>query len=200
MASVVLETDLDQPVPRKTWTIGEVEKLELAGIIHCEDFELIEGELVKRMGRLQPHVLVAILSGKWLREVFGYLFVADEATLYLNGPEGERSAPQPDLMVLKRAFSELEMKPTVGDLLMVLEISATTLTFDLTTKASLYARAGVPEYWVMDVVGRRVVIHRKSDGTVFREVGVFGAMEEVAPLARPEARVRVADLFVVATK
>jgi Uma2 family endonuclease len=181
---------------KKTWTTAEVAKMELSGILDGERFELIEGELVERPQRLAPHVLVAILTGNWLRGVFGYLFVAEEATVRIDGREGERSAPQPDFIVLGRAFPEVGM-PQAQDLVLAVEISATTLAFDLTTKAKLYARAGVVEYWVLDVVGKRVVIHRDSDGVSYREVSVHGATEMVGTLARPEARVLVGELFAV---
>jgi Uma2 family endonuclease len=69
------------------------------------------------------------------------------------------------------------------------------LTFDLTTKAALYARVGIPEYWVIDVQGRRVVAHRDPMQGGYLTVAAYAETESLAPLSRPDASLRVADLL-----
>jgi Uma2 family endonuclease len=77
----------------------------------------------------------------------------------------------------------------------VAEVSDTTLRFDRTTKATLYARAGIREYWMLDLAGRSLYVHRNPGADAYAEIVQYGPGEEVAPLARPESSVRVADLF-----
>ncbi|HZO89994.1 MAG TPA: Uma2 family endonuclease [Chthonomonadaceae bacterium] len=85
--------------------------------------------------------------------------------------------------------------PCPADLVLVAEVSDTTLRFDLTTKAVLYARAGIREYWVVDIVGRRIDAHRQPATQGYQEILVYEETERLSPLAHPEAAVRVAGLL-----
>ena len=75
------------------------------------------------------------------------------------------------------------------------EVSDTSLEFDLQLKARLYARAGIAEYWVVDLNGRRVVIHRRPEGGRYLDVVGYSEDETVATLGAPEVLIRVGDLF-----
>jgi Uma2 family endonuclease len=82
----------------------------------------------------------------------------------------------------------------------VVEISDTSLTYDLTTKAELYATAGIPDYWVLDVDGRQLIVFRDPQpipdgGAAYRSRTTHAPADAVAPLAAPSAAVRVADLL-----
>jgi Uma2 family endonuclease len=63
----------------------------------------------------------------------------------------KHNEPEPDLLVTKRSIRDYNSIPTRDDLWLVIEVSDTTLQFDLTVKAHLYARAGIVEYWVVAV-------------------------------------------------
>jgi Uma2 family endonuclease len=69
----------------------------------------------------------------------------------------------------------------------LIEISDSTLNFDLTVKSPLYARAGIVEYWVLDVAGRRLISHRDPVAGKYTLVAVYSEHESVAPLAAPKA-------------
>jgi Uma2 family endonuclease len=69
------------------------------------------------------------------------------------------------------------------------------ISFDLKIKAALYARAGVPEYWVLDVAGRRLLVHRNPQSGTYADVAAYSEQESVSPLAAPQAQFRVADAF-----
>ena len=77
---------------------------------------------------------------------------------------------------------------------MIAEVSGATLNFGMTAKARLYARSGVPEYWVLDVTGRRVIAHRDPVGDVYRSIP-YGEDVRVATVGAPGREVRVGDLF-----
>lgn len=89
----------------------------------------------------------------------------------------------------------LTSNPQPADLLLVVEIANTTLGFDLTTKARLYARAGIADYWVLDVPGRRLIVHRYPSGGEYRSVSSYDEEESVAPLAAPTAELLVGSVF-----
>jgi Uma2 family endonuclease len=78
---------------------------------------------------------------------------------------------------------------------LVVEVADTTLSFDLTTKAALYARAGIVEYWVLDVPGRRLIVHRHPQLGKYTTILIYSEQESVAPLAAPQAMFKVADAF-----
>jgi Uma2 family endonuclease len=78
---------------------------------------------------------------------------------------------------------------------LVVEVADSTLNFDLTTKAALYARAGIAEYWVLDVSGRRLIVHRLPQSGKYTAILVYNEQEEVAPLAAPHATFKAADAF-----
>jgi Uma2 family endonuclease len=61
--------------------------------------------------------------------------------------------------------------------------------------AALYARTGIPEYWALDLNGRRLIVHREPGGSVYKSVIAYSEQERLAPLAAPEREVLVADLL-----
>jgi Uma2 family endonuclease len=94
--------------------------------------------------------------------IFGETFINAGAPIDVAPEDNPMNEPEPDLIVLKRSFWEFKSSnPLPQDLHLVVEISDTTLSFDLTKKAALYARAGIVEYWALDVAARRLVVHRE---------------------------------------
>src|SRR3977135_1399727 len=125
--------------PHKRWTRDECALLDTARLIDLDRYELIEGELVLKMGKSQPHMRALMLLIAWLRSVFGEAFVAQEPAIDLRPEDNPSSQPEPDAIVLTRSFLELTSQARPEELRLVAEISRTTLPFDLTTKARLYA-------------------------------------------------------------
>ena len=77
----------------------------------------------------------------------------------------------------------------------MVEVADTTLKFDLTVKAALYARAGIGEYWVLDLNGRRLIVHREPARGVYLSVVAYSESERVAPLESPQHELRIADIL-----
>lgn len=126
-----------------------------------------------------------------LTALFGRGFVQHSAPVLLD----EGTAPEPDLAVLKqhrRAYTE---NPSIGECLLVVEVSDTTLSYDKTTKAELYARAGVPEYWIVNLNARTLIVHRSPSDDGFGELRTLSETESIAPLAKPESPVAVKDML-----
>ena len=119
-----------------------------------------------------------------------------QGPIAILGDEGETNEPEPDIAVTSESTTAyLARHPEPQELLLVVEVSDTTLGFDLTTKARLYARNGIPEYWVMDVNGRHLYRHRSPSPEGYVDVAVLTAEQSVATMARPEATVRVGELL-----
>jgi Uma2 family endonuclease len=182
-------TDIE-PDRRRRFTVDEVLAMQRAGVFADDrKFELIEGELILMQSKLNPHELYK----NRMAQAFYRLLPDDaecwvEPTLFLR-PD---NAPNPDLLVFPRGRSTETLTPV--EVHLVIEVADTTLRTDLGLKAQLYARFGLREYWVVDVQGRRIVVHRGPAGEIWCETRVVGADEPVAPLAFPSAVIRLADL------
>ena len=97
-------------------------------------------------------------------------------------------------MVLKAGLTRSRsQRPQAEDLALIVEVSDTTLRFDLTVKAKLYARASIQEYWTVDINGRRLIVHREPRGGTYQSVTAYS--ENVTPLAAPDSPLVVSALF-----
>ncbi|HUO11730.1 MAG TPA: Uma2 family endonuclease [Caulobacteraceae bacterium] len=183
-------TNIDAGARRRVFTVDEVLAMQRTGVFEDDEkFELLEGELVLMQSKLNPHELYKNnLVRAFYRLLPDHVAPWVQATLYLR----PNNAPDPDIMLFPRGRSIETLAPE--EVYLLVEVADTTLATDLGVKATLYARFKVAEYWVIDVSARRLVVHRDPDGDVWREIRVFGADDTVAPLAFPEAAVRLADL------
>jgi Uma2 family endonuclease len=184
---------------RKRWTRAECQMLESYGLLDHERLELVEGELISKMGKKRPHSNAARSLFGWLLQVFGFKFVLNEEPIDVAAADNPINEPEPDIVVLNREYSTFVSKnPAPDDIRLLVEIAHSSLTFDLTTKAALYARAGIAEYWVLDVENRRLLVHRNpnfGDGK-YGTIVAYEEHESVALLAAPEHEFPVSIAFV----
>jgi Uma2 family endonuclease len=143
--------------PRR-WTREEYDQMVGAGILHeDEHVQLIEGEILQMTPQYRPHALAIQLTADCLRDVFGPGHtVQTQVPLAL----GERSEPEPDVAVIAgpaRAYRD--QHPTTA--LLVVEIADSSLTFDRLDKVRLYARHGIPEYWILNLAERCLEVYRE---------------------------------------
>ena len=148
METAISETSwqaVQQDPPRKRWTRSECEVIEATGLFDQERVELIDGELISKMGKKRPHVNVGTRLLAWLFRVFGDDYVNSEAPIDVAPEDNPTNEPVPDMIVLKRDSGYLATTPQPRDLELVVEVADTSLSFDLTVKAASYARAGIVE-------------------------------------------------------
>jgi Uma2 family endonuclease len=180
---------------RKIWTRAELAEIESAGLFSQQRLELIEGELINKMGKNRPHSNSVSDIVDCLAAIFPARHVQQETTIDVSPQDNPTNEPQPDAIVLKLPRRSYESNPTPSDLLLVCEVSQSTLAFDLSTKANLYSRAGIQEYWVLDLQGRRLLVHREPSAVGYRFLRIYLAGEKVAPLAAPEATIEIDALL-----
>jgi Uma2 family endonuclease len=199
MPTVVTETPRLPPPPadppRKRWTRQECAALEASGIWAQQHLELIEGELISKMGKKRPHANAIAVVHAWLLRVFGENFVNQAAPIDAAPEDNPTNEPEPDLIVRSKPSREFKDNPQPSDLRLVVEISDSTLSFDLTTKAGLYARAKIVEYWAVDIPGRRIIVHRDPQEGQYRSVIAYAEQESVKPLASPDSEFLVGSAF-----
>src|SRR5215472_6579923 len=107
------------------------------------------------MGQNPPHLILMTRMYRWLLGVFGLGRVYPNAPIDVAPEDNPINEPESDVIVRKQrpaGYQVPQLQP--GDMALVVEVSDTTLRFDLRVKARLYARAGVADYWVLDVNGR----------------------------------------------
>ena len=162
-----------------------------AGIIaEDENFELIEGELVPMSPKGNQHeVIKAALTRLFARQASETLRLAIETSVYL----GERTFVEPDLCLYPKRILPEDVKG--GDVLLAIEVAASSMPYDLGLKAQIYARHGVNELWVVDSVTRATWVHRRPEAD-----GNWGSIEKVepetqlSPAALPDIAIRMVDL------
>jgi Uma2 family endonuclease len=199
MPNLLTHTPEMPPVPvppRKRWTREECAVFEASGLFEKERLELVGGELISKMGKNRPHVNASMWMLFWLADIFGKKFVNAEAPIDVSTGDNSANEPEPDLIVLNREWDAfVSGNPQPQDIRLLVEISDSSLDFDLSVKAVLYGRAGIVEYWVVDVGGRRLISHRNPAGGRYDSVMIYGEHELVAPLAAPDAEICAAQVL-----
>lgn len=195
MLAALTESQPASP-PRKRLTRADCAVLEMNGLLDQQRLELIEGDLIEKMPKNWRHVHALMILHRWLTQVFGFEYVLQEAPINVASEDNPTSEPEPDLVVMSRPseFSN-PAKPSPGELRLVVEVSDTTLHFDTTTKAALYARAGIAEYWVLDINGRRLAVHREPMHGAYQSIVWLSENDSIAPLAAPGSSFLISTPF-----
>jgi Uma2 family endonuclease len=156
--------------------------------------ERIHGEIVEMSPMGWNHFLATQLTADALRLIFhttSWVSVQSPITLVDSDPE-------PDVAVYPGKPRDYTFHPSQA--LLVVEVAETSLAYDTTTKAELYATAGLADYWVLDLENRQLLVFRDpapipDGGSAYRQRLTFTANDTVSPLAMPTATVRVLELL-----
>lgn len=179
----------------KLWTVEECDRLRELGFLP-DRYELIEGVVVGKMGQTSLHAGLICALVNILGVLFGYERVRVQLPIRILGALGRYNEPLPDIAVTRKTYrAYYKQTPLSEDLLLVVEVSDSTLRSDLSAKALVYSRAGVAEYWVLDVTKERLVAHRFPTTDGYEDITEWKAGERIAPLARPEEFVSLEELF-----
>ena len=180
------------------WTRGEYYRMAEAGLFDGKHVELIEGQVIEMSPMGSPHRTAVILVGDILRNAFGSgYFVQTQSPLDL----GAISEPEPDVAVIRGDARDYANAHPVTAALIV-EVAETSLDYDRASKASLYAKAGITDYWIVNLNDRQLEIHRnpvedlhQPHGFGYEEVTILDAADFVSPLGSEQTSIAVADLL-----
>jgi Uma2 family endonuclease len=187
------------PVRTRRWKRQEYERLVGSGAFPPgERLELIAGQMVVREPQGSAHATAVDLAQDVLRAAFGPGWrVRVQSPVALD----DDSEPEPDLMVVAGTARDYRRTHPARPALIV-EVADTSLRFDRRHKGSLYARGGVADYWIVNLVKRVLEVRRTPAasasapyGWQYRRVQMLGPSAVVSPLAAPSARIAVADLL-----
>ncbi|HVF68919.1 MAG TPA: Uma2 family endonuclease [Pyrinomonadaceae bacterium] len=176
------------------FTVEEYRRMGEAGIFPMgARLELIEGEIVEMSPIGDRHAWCV----GWLNRTLT-LMLQHVALIWVQNPMrlGDSSEPQPDVLVLKpRDDFYKKGKPQPEDILLVIEVSDSTLAYDRLVKVPLYARAGVPEVWIVNLVDERVETFADPSGSAYRATHSHASGEEVQSRSLASLRLGVSEIF-----
>jgi Uma2 family endonuclease len=185
--------------PPRPWRVSRDRYYQLAEQGHFEGqrVERIRGEIIEMSPIGFKHWLTVEKVSDALEQVFGSGFIV---TSQGQMPAGD-SDPQPDVSVIRGQLKDFSDHPRDREL--VVEVSDSSLEYDMGRKADLYASAGVKDYWVIDLVNLRVLVHRGAAVDAANEFGwryiaveAFSKGQTIVPLSSPAgAGVTVDDLL-----
>ena len=180
-----------EPHPLR-WTKQQYHQMDDIGLFQDKRVELIEGEIIEMTAMELPHWKSNTLADRALRRIFqdGYI-----VTIGLPISIIDESEPEPDVAVIRGEVDNFDALPSESVVALVIEVSVSTLAYDLGRKADLYARAGIADYWVLDVDGRGLIVHREPRDGKYQSLQTLKETDSIAPLEKPDASIRIVDLL-----
>ena len=184
-AAVPLHAPRTDP-PRKRFTRQDVDRMQSAGLFTGLRCELIQGDLIDKMSQNPPHANCVRLLNALLAEIHGAKRVQSQLPIEVAAADQQWSLPEPDLAVLTPSHTPAEARfqkrhPRGDETTLVVEVADSSLQHDLTVKRDLYARAGVPEYWALDVASRRLILHRQSNAGAYSSILTLTGQDSAGP-------------------
>jgi Uma2 family endonuclease len=161
-------------------SVDEYHQMIRAGIFTDDDpIELLEGLLVPKMTKNRPHTIVTWRIRRQLEAVIpgNYYVDSQEPITTLD------SEPEPDVVVVRGDITQYSEPPNAQNIALVIEVADTTLRRDRTTKKRLYARAGIPVYWIVNLTERQIEVYTQpnQDEADYTQHNVY-ALSDDAPV------------------
>jgi Uma2 family endonuclease len=184
----------DKGITRRRWTREEYYRAAALGLFRPEErLELLDGEILQKVTQLPPHTTAVSMTARALTTAFGpNHYARQQQPLILD----DLSEPEPDVLVVPGVPEDyLESHPTAVDASLLVEVTDTTLRLDRGGKLAAYARAGVKEYWILNLRARQLEVHRDPSGEQYLSVVTYAEGELVVPLGAPQAQIQVSDLL-----
>jgi Uma2 family endonuclease len=178
---------------RHLWTVEEYHRMGEVGLLDADTrVELIEGEIVEMAPIGDAHAATSNRLNRLL-----VLAVGERGIVAVGNPVRltQRSEPQPDFSVLRPRADYQTKGPRPEDVLLAVEVSDTTLRRDRRVKLALYARAGIPEFWIVNLEVREVEVYRSPAGDTYASVERKGPGDVVTMEALPSVTIAISQIW-----
>jgi Uma2 family endonuclease len=181
-------------ISKKLFTVDEYYRMAEAGILTENDrVELIEGEIIEMSPIGQRHFICVTRTTTFFIEAFGRkAVVTSQNPLLLT----EWTAPQPDVTVLQPPLESYDTRlPKAPDVLLVVEVSDSSLRYDRDIKVPLFAAAGCTEVWIEDLQNDLILVYRDPSNGAYNTTLTFHRGDSISPVAFPDKLFAVDDLL-----
>jgi Uma2 family endonuclease len=170
----------------KRWTVEDYHRMGELGMIHPDErTELIGGQVVFMAAKGTPHVLALRLLATSLDVLLAQqpVFVSTQDPIQLD----DFSEPEPDCVIVRGAVLDYaDRHPAPSNIALVVEVADSTLKYDTEVKDKIYARSGIPDYWVLDLKNRQLHIFRNPTPTGYTSHLALTEPNQITPLAFPQ--------------
>ena len=177
----------------RLFNVDEYLDMEKVGILHEDDhIELMDGKIVVMAPIGDSHVF----GTDWLNMILAPLLVG-RAIVRIGGPIylNDRSAPQPDVAVVRIFHTVEEAHSAPDDVYFLIEVADSSLSYDTGTKLARYAAAGIPEVWVANLRVREVTVYADPSGSDYATVATYRPGDTVSPRALPDVVLAVDEFM-----
>ncbi|MEO0769697.1 MAG: Uma2 family endonuclease [Cyanobacteria bacterium J06649_4] len=179
--------------PQVKWTVEDYHRMIKAGILDERKAELLVGEICTMAPEGAPH---AQRSGSLADELYDQLkkraLVRKAAPITLPNYDSE---PEPDVAIVQGSWADYaERQPNAEDILLLVEVSQSTLAKDTGLKRKLYAEAGISDYWVIDIKNSKLIVFRGSENGDYQSKTVL-VEGNITPLAFPDITLSVSKVI-----
>lgn len=197
MSQTALHTPQPIGLSPKRWTVDEYHQIIALGIITPDTpVELINGQIIEMVPQQPPHAATTDEGGDYLKALFsGKAKVRVQLPVTLL-PDSE---PEPDFAIVKiDANRYRDRHPDPNDIYLIIEVADSTLQKDRQYKSQLYAQAGIPEYWVINLKQNQVIVYRQLQDSTYQTEQILEASDKVQLLAFPDVIVDLKQLLILA--
>jgi Uma2 family endonuclease len=178
----------------KRWTVDDYHRMISSGILTPDDrVELLDGQIVEMAPQDPPYASRIDDGGDYLKALF-----ANRAKVRVQLPItlAPGSEPEPDFAIVRIDENRYrDRHPQPQDVLLLIEVADSTLRRDRTYKADIYAKAGIGEYWIVDIKKRQVVVLQDPQAGVYQSERTFTQNDQIAPLLLPDVLINLHHLI-----
>ena len=197
MSQTTLYTPQPTGLVPKRWTVDEYHQIIALGIITPDTpVELINGQIIEMVPQQPPHAATTDEGGDYLKALF-----AGKAKVRVQLPVTllPDSEPEPDFAIVK-IDSNLyrDRHPGPSDIHLIIEVADSTLQKDRQYKSTLYAQAGIPEYWVINLKQNQMIVYRQLQDATYQTEKTLNVSDRIQPLAFPDVTVELKQLLILA--
>ncbi len=176
----------------RLWTVDEYHRMIDTGILTPNDqVELLDGRIVQMSPQKPPHAATTQRSCDYLKALLTrQAYVRMQLPITLSTSE-----PEPDIAVVRiDPNGYADHHPISSEILLIIEVAYTTFDYDRQEKASVYAKANIADYWILDIMERQAYILRQPSSGYQEEI-ILNPDAVITPLAFPQIKIPLCELF-----
>jgi len=185
---------IQAPFTVRLWTVEEYHQMTEAGIFHPEErVELIAGQIIKMSAKGTAHGSAVGRIDKLFQNRLGeHAWIRTEQPIKLDNS----SEPEPDIAVVKiDPLDYADHHPTPSQVYLIIEVADSSLKYDREIKSQLYAQSGIADYWVLDVIDRKLHMFREPTQQGYQSEVILSQEASISPLQFPTLVIALQDIL-----